>query len=559
MEKTCLSRAAVVAVTLLAALLGPLSLSAPAAAEAGGGVPGPQRLDASAIALGYEFGCVVVSGGAVRCWGDNFAGQLGQGNTANVGDDPGESTAVVPLERPAVAITAGDSFACAILDTGEVRCWGDNAYGQLAQGNTANVGDTPGETTVPISLSRPAVAVAAGSSHACAILDTGEVRCWGYNGEGELGQGNTGYVGDGPGETTVPVVLPRPATAVAAADYSTCAVLDTGQLRCWGGNSSGELMQGNENDIGNDPGESTVAVVTNGLAVLAISGGTSHYCAIYADHTLHCWGHSGLGSLGLGRTDNFGDDPGETNVGHTDLGGSLAVAVGAGRYHTCAVLDTGGLRCWGNNSQGELGQGGNATVGNDPGEYTVPVDLPGPVQSVVGGSGFTCAVNPTGLRCWGDASSGQLARGSSTDYGAAPGELPHLLPAIDLGGQLVGRDSDGDGVRDAVDACPTVAGILANGCRPEALLKGKKVVLDTVLTKTKASAKCPAKATVKVKTKSKLGKLTVTKQLKTKTVATGCAVKGKVKLSAKPKKSAKTKVTITGTKLKTKRLVAVKL
>ena len=544
-------------VALLVALLAPIGLSAPATADASGGVAGRPRADASAISLGYEFGCAVVSSGAVRCWGDNGSGQLSQGNFANVGDNTGESTAVVPLPRPAVSVAAGTSFACAILDTGQVRCWGANDYGQLAQGNTTDIGDNPGEAAVPVPLGRRAVALTAGDSHACAVLDDGQVRCWGYNGDGELGQGNTDNVGDGLGETTVVVSLPRRAVAVAAADYSTCAVLDTGALRCWGENTSGELMQGTTANVGDSLGETTVAVQTSGQAVRAITGGNSHFCAIYADGTVHCWGYSGLGNLGLGRTANFGDDPGETNIGATNLGGQRAVAVAAGHHHTCAVLDTGRLRCWGYNASGQLGLGSNTSIGDDPGESTVPVDLPGPVHAVAGGSGSTCAVNDSGLRCWGDASSGQLARGSTTGFGTGMGEVPRLLGAVALGGQQVGRDTDGDGTRDAADACPGVAGLLGSGCA--AVLKGKKVVINVVLAKKKASAKCPARATVKVKTRTKQGRLTVTKQLKTKRSGAGCAVKGKVRLSAKPKKSAKTTVKITGAKLKTKRLVAVRL
>jgi alpha-tubulin suppressor-like RCC1 family protein len=548
--------AALPATLLLGVLLPPLGLASPAGADASGGVPGTPRADASAMSLGYEFGCAVVSNGDVRCWGDNGSGQLSQGNFANVGDNAGESTALVPLPRPAVAVAAGESFACAILDTGQVRCWGDNDYGQLAQGNTTPVGDSPGETAVPVALGRRAVALTAGDSHVCAILDNGQLRCWGYNGDGELGQGNTDDIGDDPGETTVPVSLPRRVAAVAAGDYSTCVVLDNGQLRCWGDNSSGELMQGNEDDVGDSVGETTAAVDTGGRAVRAITGGNSHYCAIYADGTVHCWGYSGLGNLGLGRTTNFGDDPGETNVGHTDLGGRRAVAVAAGHHHTCAVLDTGRMRCWGYNGSGQLGLGNNLSVGDDPGESTAAVDLSGPVRAVAGGSGSTCAVNASGLRCWGDASSGQLARGSTTSFGAGPGEVPRLLPAIALGGQQVGRDTDGDGTRDAADSCTTAAGLLASGC--PAVLKGKKIVIGVLLAKKKASAKCPKKATVRVTTKTKQGPLKLVKKVKAKKVATGCSVKGKVRLSAKPKKSAKTKVTITGTKLRTKRIVAVR-
>ena len=209
-----------------------------------------------------------------------------------------------------------------------------------------------------------------------------------------------------------------------------------------------------------------------------------------------------------------------------------------------------------------------AYVGDTAGESTVAVDL-GPGRTalaVSGGEYHTCAVLETRqLRCWGLNDAGQLGQGHAVSYGNDPGETPAGLPAVGLGGQLAGRDLDRDGVRDAVDACPTLAGTLANGCpaaataRPEALLKGRKVVLDTVLVKKKASATCPAQAAVKVKTRTKKGKLTVTVRLKTKAVDGGCRVKGRVRLGAKPRSSATTKVTIRGARLETKRLVAVRL
>jgi alpha-tubulin suppressor-like RCC1 family protein len=563
---TPMRRAAALAAVVLAALLTPLGLSAPAGADASGGTPGVPRADASQLSLGYAFGCAIVTDGSVRCWGDAGSGALAQGNTTDIGDTPGETPVRVDLGpgRTAVAITTGDYHGCAITDDGQLRCWGYNDDGGLGQGHTDDIGDDPGESTVGVALGpgRTAVAVDAGSTHTCAILDDGQLRCWGYNSDGQLGQGNTTDIGDTAGESTVAVNLGsgRKAVAVSAGGRNTCAILDNGELRCWGRGASGQLMQGNTANIGDDPGESTVAINLGGQPAVAVSVGGRHVCAIRGDGGLRCWGDSASGQLGLGRTAPFGDDPGETSVGQVDLPtGRTAVAVTSGDDHTCAILDTGELRCWGYNASGGLGQGNTAYYGDDPGEFTLGVSIDAPVRSVAAGGAFTCAVTGTGLRCWGHNGYGQLAQGSQDNYGNDAGEVPSSLPAVNLGGQQVGRDTDGDGVRDAADACPTAAGILPNGCTPEALLKGKKVVLDTVLTKTKASAKCPAKATVKVKTKSKLGKLTVTKQLKTKTVATGCAVKGKVKLSAKPKKSAKTKVKITGTKLKTKRLVAVRL
>ena len=134
MSTSSVRRVAALAVTiLLTTVLASLGLSAPAGADPGGGVPGVPRADASALSVGFDFGCVIVSDGGVRCWGGNGEGQLAQGNTVKIGDDPGESTVPVDLGpgRTAVVVSAGSFHACALLDNGQVRCWGYNSSGQL--------------------------------------------------------------------------------------------------------------------------------------------------------------------------------------------------------------------------------------------------------------------------------------------------------------------------------------------------------------------------------------------------------------------------------------------
>ena len=510
MSTSVLRRAVTTAAGLLLAALLPWSISSPAAADGNEGTPGVVRADETAL-------------------------------------------------------SAGDGFACAIVSDGSLRCWGRNDVGQLAQGNTQDIGDSPGESTVPVDLGpgRTAVAVAAGGFHTCAILDIGLVRCWGNGSSGQLGNGSTTAIGDQPGEGPVAVDLGgQPAVAIAAGEQNTCAILASGQLRCWGLGGQGALAQGNTANIGDDPGEIPVPVNLGGHQAVAISIGTDHLCAILDDGSLHCWGANGFGELGRGGTSPYGNGPGETSPPSVTLpAGRKAVAVSAGGRYVCAVLDDGQLRCWGRNLEGTLGQGSTTDYGKNPGESTLGVDIDTPVRSVTAGTFVTCAVSASGLRCWGSNTHGELGQGTGVSfYGRAFGETPAHLPPVNLGGLRVGRDVDGDGVRDAVDACPTVPGTLANGCAApaEAVLKGKKVIIDSVLAKRKASAKCPAKAEVTVKTNSKHGRIKVTKQLKTKTVATGCLVKGKVKLPAKPKKSAKVKVTVSGKKLTTKRLIAVR-
>src|SRR5436190_20214158 len=179
----------------LAALL----LALPAGAGAEQAASKAHRAAAGRLAAGARFSCAIIRGGAVRCWGINDSGQLGYGNTRDIGDNETPAS-VAPVDlggHKAVAIAAGFYHACALLDNGRVRCWGQGSAGQLGYGNTNNVGDdeTPAAAG-PVELGGKAVAITAGGFHTCAILDNGRVRCWGLNWRGELGVGNTNNIGD---------------------------------------------------------------------------------------------------------------------------------------------------------------------------------------------------------------------------------------------------------------------------------------------------------------------------------------------------------------------------
>lgn len=283
-------------IALLALLLMGAGLAAvPSSAEDAGGVPTTPRLDSVSLAAGGSHSCVVVTSGQLRCWGKNLVGQLGQGNTNNVGDNPGESSVSVDLGagRTATAVSLGFEYSCAITDLGSVRCWGLNNSGQLGQGNTTQVGDNAGETTVPVPAIGNATAIAAGNSHACAIVNGQFIRCWGRNTEGELGQGNTVNVGTSAGDVPVLVDLGPAVTASAITGGfgHTCAITGTGQVRCWGYNSDGQLGQGNTATVGDNAGEHPVGVnLGPGRTALAVSAGDLHTCAITDLGTVLCWG-----------------------------------------------------------------------------------------------------------------------------------------------------------------------------------------------------------------------------------------------------------------------------
>ncbi len=236
----------------------------------GGGFPGSQTpasvgpvdlgpgRTATAITTGGSHTCALLDDGSVRCWGSGANGQLGYGNTNSVGasQTPGSLPPVDLAGHTALAISAGAAHTCALLDDHTVRCWGLGDEGRLGYGNTNNVGDvqTPGSVgPVDLGAGRTAVAISAGGSHTCAVLDNGTVRCWGFGLYGQLGYGNTNNVGDvqTPGSVgPVDLGAGRTAVAISTDHLHTCALLDNGSVRCWGYGANGRLGYCNVTNVG---------------------------------------------------------------------------------------------------------------------------------------------------------------------------------------------------------------------------------------------------------------------------------------------------------------------
>ena len=383
---------------------------------------------AAALSAGFVHTCALLDNAAVRCWGFGADGRLGYGNTASIGDDeaPGSVGPVKLGEgRTAKAITTGGAHSCALLDDNRVRCWGSGFNGQLGYGNLLNIGndETP-DTVGPVKLGegRTARAITAGDSHTCALLDDGAVRCWGFGANGQLGYGNADSIGDNETPDTVaPVKLgPLRAIALSAGAFHTCALLENGAVRCWGYGGSGRLGYGNSNSIGDDETPDTVAPIDLGPGhiAVAISAGADHTCAVLDDGTVRCWGFGGNGRLGYANKRSIGDNETPGSVGPVDLGpGRTAVAISAGGDSTCARLDDGGVRCWGEGANGRLGSCGFDAIGDDetPGSAG-PLDL-----GVPGSPGARCAPAP--------------ATPSASPSGAPSGAASPAVPFAPMPGQ----------------------------------------------------------------------------------------------------------------------------
>ena len=406
----------------------------------------PSSAAAAGLDVGRYHSCARLPDGRVRCWGYGGDGALGYANRSTIGDDevPGAAGPVdLGAGRTAAALSAGFVHTCAVLDNAAVRCWGFGADGRLGYGNTASIGDdeAPGSVgPVDLGRGRTAKAITTGSAHSCAVLDDDTVRCWGSGFNGQLGYGSLINIGNDEAPGSIgPVKLGdgRTARAITAGDSHTCALLDDGAVRCWGFGANGQLGYANTNSIGDNETPDTVDPVkfSAGRAV-ALSAGAFHTCALLENGTVRCWGYGGNGRLGYANTDNIGDDEPPDAVGPVDLGPRrTAVAISAGVDHTCALLDDATVRCWGFGGSGRLGYANKASVGDNETPGSVgPVDLgQGRTASAISAGGdSTCArLDDGGVRCWGEGANGRL--GSCSLDAIGDDETPGSVEPLDLG------------------------------------------------------------------------------------------------------------------------------
>lgn len=388
----------------------------------------------STLAPGANHTCAILDTGAVRCWGLGNLGQLGYGNTESIGDDEEpRSAGTVELGGPVRQIAAGVDFTCALLDTGDVRCWGANDYGQLGYGNMDNIGDDEVPTSAgPVNIGGPVRQLAVGAWHVCAVLNTDDVRCWGRGDSGQLGYGNVNNIGDDEEPGMIGAVdVGGAVQQIAAGSGHTCALLGSGQVRCWGSGGGGQLGYGNMDNIGDDELPGSVGTVNVGGAVRQLAADGGHTCALLEAGTVRCWGVNNFGQLGYGDTFNIGDDEEPGSLAAVEVGGVVQQIV-TGSGHTCALLGTGAVRCWGDGQFGQLGYGNINNIGD--GELpnaAGPVSVGGAVQQLARGGNYICALLDAGaMRCWGIGSSGQLGYGNTNNIGddelpSSVGDVPY--------------------------------------------------------------------------------------------------------------------------------------
>jgi alpha-tubulin suppressor-like RCC1 family protein len=285
-------------------------------------------------------------------------------------------------------IGAGFDATCALLTSGGVECWGRNDIGQLGDGST-----TDSLVPRPVKGISTATAVDYMAFHGCAVLVGGTLRCWGDNSYGELGDGTTTS-----SATPVTVSGISTATAVSLSDGFSCALLASGSVQCWGVNGDGELGNGSM-------ARSDIPVPVLGISTAtALSVGYTHSCALLASGSVQCWGTNTYGELGNGSPASFSTTP------VTVRGISTATAVAAGGSSACALLASGAVQCWGQNTFGQLGNGSYVRYSNVPRSVT---GISTAIAITAGGSHHCAVLSSGSVKCWGDNEYGQLGTGTT--------------------------------------------------------------------------------------------------------------------------------------------------
>ena len=484
-----------------------------------GACNGTPRRDLTQIAAGQNHTCALTTSGGVKCWGQGNSGQLGDdaesdrstpvdvtGSGPVVGfpaaltvtatDDTGSTTTSVNLtevSKPwftypnvlftngldrqqlapvarggsdtkefsvsgtlpggvtfnratgtftgpaagwnfkATQVAAGRNHTCALTTSLGVKCWGNGAYGQLGNGTLTDTQSTPVDVCVSVLTPgacagtplRGVSQIAAGDSHTCALTTSQGVKCWGYG--GDLGDGgvtdqstpvNVVATGESEGGAALSGI-----TQIATGGTDTCALTTSGGVKCWGVGASGQLGDGDTSER-LTPVDVCVTVVTPGICngtplrdVTQIAAGTFHTCVLTGSGGVKCWGSGTSGELGNGATSNQSTPVDVVATGEGPGGAALldVSQITAGNDHTCALTLSGGVKCWGYG--GGLGNGATSGTQSTPVDVVATGEGPGAaalsgITQIAAGQLHTCALTTLGgVKCWGYNANGELGSG----------------------------------------------------------------------------------------------------------------------------------------------------
>ena len=406
------------------------------------------------VSSGVSHTCATSTDGKVKCWGGGGSAQLGLEKFENMGDEPGEMGPLLPFvnlgNEPVLSLSAGRRYTCAVLVSGITKCWGRGFGGEIGQGQTSQLGGNQGEMGEKLPKvnlgEEKATQVSAGSDSSCVLFESGRVKCWGNNSSGQLGLESREPRGDrhyGMGDVLPYLDLGKEKVIeLVSGDFSHCAIFESRKVKCWGANTSGQLGLVGADARGDQPKEmgEKLPYLEFGTdeALVQMTAGSSHTCALFENGRVKCWGNNTFGQLGelvpeAGSEEGAAPSLTLKERPFVELGEGRVVQISTGNNHSCALFEEGNVKCWGLGGSGQLGMGSinNRGSGKDEMGENLPFlkfgDSTLSVKKISANSDSTCAIFTNELmKCWGRNNSGQLGTQDIENKGDKAQDLERL-------------------------------------------------------------------------------------------------------------------------------------
>ncbi len=376
------------------------------------------------LAAGGAHTCGLASDGKAYCWGDDFYGELGNGVAGDSAVPSAVDTSTIAGNKAFVQLSAGGLHTCGLTVDGVAYCWGDDAYGQLGNGGASQNSNSPSAVdTSTMTGNKAFVELVSGINHTCGLTADGRAYCWGSDQAGQLGNGGTSQDTQSPSPLDTSTITANQAFVQLSAGGGshTCGLAADGKAYCWGSDFGGALGNGGTSQNSQSPSAVSTTPIAGNKAFVKVGAGWGHTCAVTADGVPYCWGYDAYGQLGDGGTAQSSQSP--SAVDTSAFSGNRAfVQVSGGTYHTCGLAADGAVYCWGYDLEGQLGNGGGSTDTQSPAAVDVSsiAGLRAFVQSTAGG-GQACGLTAEGVAyCWGDDFYGELGDGGTSSDADSP-------------------------------------------------------------------------------------------------------------------------------------------